>query len=97
MFQTGGKVKRLKRIPLVGERLYAWASALCGRLTGHPPGSDWGYGVDGRNDVWCRWCDRFQTIEADEVSPEARAEIYKILGKDVRQPQGETVATAPAK
>ena len=77
-------VRRLRRIPLIGERTYRVAVAICGYLTGHQPGADWGHWINGDGvDVWCRWCDKFQQIAAKDADPEVRAKIFKMTGNDI--------------
>lgn len=86
MIQTGYMAKRILRVPLVGKYLYAGIVNLCGALTGHPRGTDWGFAADGsRVDVWCRWCDCFQQIDADKADAEVRSTVYRVLGKDIRR------------
>ena len=62
---------------------------VCGKLTGHVPGPDWGYGcVPGLGepgvDTWCKFCDKMTTIPMEQACfqfPELRKRIQEITGK----------------
>lgn len=54
--QTWTWNSRVRHIPLIGGRLNALITNLCGALTGHPASdTEFGFG-GGEVDVWCRWC-----------------------------------------
>lgn len=88
MFTTGYLSKRVyHRVPFVGVYLWRGFSWLCGKLTGHPPGPDWGYGGGAYADSWCRWCDRMTQIPSAKLDgyPDARKHMWGIVGHDIKQ------------
>ena len=60
---------------------------LCGKITGHRPGKDWGWGFGDTADAWCKYCDKMCSIpKADLKKYEgARKQIYEMTGKDIRR------------
>jgi hypothetical protein len=81
-FQTYGWNITIRQY--LGERVYRLVQWLCGRITGHQwSPTEWGYGFGGV-DVWCQWCDHFETIsleEAAKIFPSLRKTVYDITGK----------------
>ena len=80
--QTWGYVAKLREI--LGEKVYRILQKVCGYITGHEwSKTEWGYGEDGV-DVWCRWCNKFDSSPVKDavlLFPRIRKLIYNITGE----------------
>jgi len=66
-------------------KLYRFIQGLCRRFTGHEwSKTEWGYGGGNTADVWCRWCNKFETLPYEEVAkahPQMRKAIWNFTGE----------------
>lgn len=78
--QTWQLVSRVRKIKYIGDWMYSKIQWLCRHLSGHKwSRTEWGYGGGGI-DVWCRWCNHFDTIpmeEAVKIFPTLRKSIWE--------------------